>query len=625
MKIIFNKYGGIKTIEDRQLLVQSSDNANYVDIYYQDDAGNFADETVNLATIAFKRSDSFEIMERTCDAVREELTNKILYFRYIFQEDELAVNGELQITVRLKQVVFDPEDDSKVLLIKQRAMGKITAHIYEAIGGNYENFDVVDGRILQLELWQANFESDYYNADQIDAKLVLERQATNDSLDDHNTSNEAHENIRQTIENLDNTLQEQIDTINGTLSEHDFRINELEDFASNLEIDITEEIENAVADKADLVDGKVPREQMDDYFDDIIEGFYINHQFYSEGEENEDYLITPELGKLYVDVDTNVLYRWIGSQYEKVTSTFELTKAKIEEKLTGDITSHNHATEINEHNTNENAHSDIRQLISDLQDTVDDIETIIGSIDGEEDADNVINKLHEIVALLNGYAEGTTLVDLLSGKVDKVEGKGLSTNDLTNTLKSNYDTAYTHSQSTHAPSNAQKNVQSDWNQTDNTKDDYIKNKPTIPTLRPTIELEVASLTTLTELEKLTIKNQLSSLIVDDKIDGSKFDDIVLVTTSDLIRLHYSSIDYYVANPQITVIFETQTQKYILNIVAGDYTHSTLTSTTTTIPTISTSITTDATDDTKTASPKAVKTYVDNAINSAILGLLGGES
>ena len=31
------------------------------------------------------------------------------------------------------------------------------------------------------------------------------------------------------------------------------------------------------------------------------------------------------------------------------------------------------------------------------------------------------------------------------------------TNDLTNTLKSNYDTAYTHSQSTHAPSNAQKN------------------------------------------------------------------------------------------------------------------------------------------------------------------------
>ena len=46
----------------------------------------------------------------------------------------------------------------------------------------------------------------------------------------------------------------------------------------------------------------------------------------------------------------------------------------------------------------------------------------------------------------------------LGTKVDKVEGKGLSTNDLTDSLKSNYDKAYTHSQSAHAPSNAQANV-----------------------------------------------------------------------------------------------------------------------------------------------------------------------
>ncbi len=46
----------------------------------------------------------------------------------------------------------------------------------------------------------------------------------------------------------------------------------------------------------------------------------------------------------------------------------------------------------------------------------------------------------------------------ISGKVDKVDGKGLSTNDLTDALKANYDAAYTHSQVTHAPSNAQANV-----------------------------------------------------------------------------------------------------------------------------------------------------------------------
>lgn len=42
--------------------------------------------------------------------------------------------------------------------------------------------------------------------------------------------------------------------------------------------------------------------------------------------------------------------------------------------------------------------------------------------------------------------------------VKQESGKGLSTNDLTNTLKSNYDSAYTHSTTTHAPSNAEKNT-----------------------------------------------------------------------------------------------------------------------------------------------------------------------
>lgn len=151
------------------------------------------------------------------------------------------------------------------------------------------------------------------------------------------------------------------------------------------------------------------------------------------------------------------------------------------------------------------------------------------------------------------------------------------------------------------------------------KDDIDNMIGDIPTLRPTIELEVASLTTLTEAEKLAIKNTLNTLIVGDKIDGTKFDDIVLVTTTDLIRLHYSSIDYYVANPQITVIFETQSTKYILNVTVVDYTYSTLTSTATNIPTISTDIATDNASDIKTASPKAVKTFVEGKGYSTFSG------
>ena len=76
----------------------------------------------------------------------------------------------------------------------------------------------------------------------------------------------------------------------------------------------------------------------------------------------------------------------------------------------------------------------------------------------EEDTSNsVVDSINEILAIFNNYPEGADLLTALAGKVDKVTGKGLSTNDLTNTLKTNYDTAYTHSQSAHAPSNAQKN------------------------------------------------------------------------------------------------------------------------------------------------------------------------
>ena len=43
-----------------------------------------------------------------------------------------------------------------------------------------------------------------------------------------------------------------------------------------------------------------------------------------------------------------------------------------------------------------------------------------------------------------------------------------------------WDTAYTHSQSAHAPASAEANVQADWNQSLINDDSYIKNKPTIP-------------------------------------------------------------------------------------------------------------------------------------------------
>lgn len=130
---------------------------------------------------------------------------------------------------------------------------------------------------------------------------------------------------------------------------------------------------------------------------------------------------------------------------------------------------------------------------------------------GKQDAlgftpENVANKVSSFQVTPDNthYPTEKLVKDSLDGKVDKVTGKGLSTNDLTDTLKTNYDTAYTN---THTHSNktvldnttasftttqetklsgiqsgAEVNVQSDWNVSDTGSDAYIKNKPTIPSI-----------------------------------------------------------------------------------------------------------------------------------------------
>jgi hypothetical protein len=61
-------------------------------------------------------------------------------------------------------------------------------------------------------------------------------------------------------------------------------------------------------------------------------------------------------------------------------------------------------------------------------------------------------------------------VPIIEGKVDKVAGKGLSTNDYTTAEKTKLAGIET---------GAKVNIQSDWEQSDNTADDFIKNKPTL--------------------------------------------------------------------------------------------------------------------------------------------------
>jgi hypothetical protein len=63
--------------------------------------------------------------------------------------------------------------------------------------------------------------------------------------------------------------------------------------------------------KADLVGGTVPSDQLPSYVDDILEFATLSA-----------FPIVGEVGKIYIDLDTNKQYRWTGSGYAAITNGF---------------------------------------------------------------------------------------------------------------------------------------------------------------------------------------------------------------------------------------------------------------------------------------------------------------
>ena len=75
------------------------------------------------------------------------------------------------------------------------------------------------------------------------------------------------------------------------------------------------------------------------------------------------------------------------------------------------------------------------------------------------------------------YTQSNGLITLPDYPTLSGSGSGLTT-----TQEQQITIAYNHSQSAHAPSNAEQNVQSNWNETNASSDAYILNKPTLSTV-----------------------------------------------------------------------------------------------------------------------------------------------
>lgn len=80
---------------------------------------------------------------------------------------------------------------------------------------------------------------------------------------------------------------------------------------------VAETIRTNTTNKADLVDGLVPSNQLPSYVDDVI-----------EATSKTSFPETGEQGKIYVDTSTNVIYRWSGSTYIEITNPIDYASAE---------------------------------------------------------------------------------------------------------------------------------------------------------------------------------------------------------------------------------------------------------------------------------------------------------
>ena len=112
----------------------------------------------------------------------------------------------------------------------------------------------------------------------------------------------------------------------------------------------------------------------------------------------------------------------------------------------------------------------------------------------DEKISNLVNSAPEMLDTLGEIASAlqendsliTTLNTAITNKVDKVAGKGLSTNDFTDEEKAKLLSV---------EDGAEKNVQSNWSEEDITSAEYIKNKPSIPTKLSDLTQDLNYLTT----------------------------------------------------------------------------------------------------------------------------------
>ena len=185
--------------------------------------------------------------------------------------------------------------------------------------------------------------------------------------------------------------------------------------------------------------------------------------------EDEDFPVLRQL-ILEVQKDSNINDSTPGSTTTYSGNKIESIKTSLNSQITNIKTrTDNIINDTSATTTSTYSSSKIERIKSDIDSQIEAIET---------QTDNIINDTTPSASTTYSSDKIEEIKEDLSSQISAISGSGGSSGGMTSEQTQQLSAAYAHSQSTHAPSNAEANVQSDWNETNKTSDAYIKNKPT---------------------------------------------------------------------------------------------------------------------------------------------------
>lgn len=274
--------------------------------------------------------------------------------------------------------------------------------------------------------------------------------------------------------------------------------------------------------------GKVPTSQLPSYVDDVVEYASLSN-----------FPATGESGKIYIAIDTNLTYRWGGTEYVNISSSLALGetsstayrgdrgKIAYDHSQNGDV----HVTTTQKTNWNTaytNSHTHANKSLLDSYDQTN-----------ANISDAVSKKhTHSNKTVLDGIA--STDITAWNGKYTK-PSTGIPSTDLATAVQTSLgladtavqDASYVHTDNNYTTTDKNKlagiaagaevNVQSDWNQTTTTADDYIKNKPTsmTPTAHSHGDItnagDITTTATIANGDRLVINDESASKITNSSI------------------------------------------------------------------------------------------------------------